>query len=88
MKSVLNIKFTPVGIVLIFRKGREIYAEEVKEAEDALERLDKILKRSKIRITDIKNIRIKNSNLVKDRYTSYRIIKSIEKALRFSIKFK
>ncbi len=86
MKSVLNITITPVDITLILKRGSEIYTEKIEEAEDMIERLDRILKKSKIEITDIRNIKIDNFN--KNKYTSYRILKSIEKALRFSIKFK
>jgi len=52
----------------------------VKSADKILEGLDKILKRSKIEITDIKSIKIDNQN--KNRHTSYRIAEAILRALR------
>lgn len=72
----------PVEIVLKDKK-RTIGKEIVENAEKVLEGLDKILKKSKIEITDIKNI--KTIDLNKNRYTSYRIVKSIEKALKLKI---
>jgi len=63
--------------------GVRVYAEKVENAEDVLEGLDKILKKSKIEITDIKDIKIDALN--KNRYTSYRIIKSIEKVLKLNL---
>lgn len=72
-------------VEIILKRKNKIIRAEAEEAEDALDKLDRILKKSKIEITDIKNIRIDNLN--KSKYTTYRILKSIEKALRFSIKF-
>lgn len=69
--------------VVLRNKNRIIGQEIVENAEKVLEGLDKILKRSKIEITDIKNIKVDDLN--KNRYTSYRIVKSIEKALKLKI---
>ena len=71
----------PVEVILE-KKGKK-YKEIVKNADKILEGLDKILKRSKIGITDLKNIKVDDLN--KNRYTSYRIIKAIEKALKLKI---
>lgn len=68
-----------VPVEVILKKNGRIYKETVANAEKVLEGLDKILKKSKIETTNIKTI--KTIDLNKDRYTSYRIIKSIEKAL-------
>lgn len=86
MKTILNIKLNPQEIVLNLKKEDRIYTEKVEKAEDLLLGLDKILKKSKIKPTDIGKIKVDNFN--KSRYTSFRIVKSIEKALRLSIKFK
>lgn len=82
MKTTLKITINPREIVINLKKGDRIYVEQVLRAEDLLLGLDKILKKSKIKVIDIRNIRIDNLN--KSKYTSFRIIKSIEKALRFS----
>lgn len=71
-------------IEIILKRKNKIIIAKAGEAEDVLDKLDKILKKSKIEITDIRNIKIDNLN--KNRYTTYRILKSLEKALRFSIK--
>jgi len=63
--------------------GRIIGKETVENAEKILEGLDKIFKKSKIGMTAIKNI--KTIDLNKNRYTSYRIVRSIEKALKLKI---
>lgn len=64
-------------------KNKVIGKETVESAEKILEGLDKIFKKSKIEITAIKNIQTIDLN--KSRYTSYRIVKSIEKALKLKI---
>jgi hypothetical protein len=74
----------PVEVILK-RAARIICKETVENPEKILEGLDKILKRSKISITDIKSINIDNLN--QNRYTSYRITKSIKKALKFALRF-
>jgi len=75
----------PVEVIL--KKKREIIGrEEVKNAEKILEGLDKILKKNKIEITTIKLIKVDDLN--KNKHTSYRIIKSIEKALKLGLNFK
>ncbi len=74
----------PIEIVLKDKK-KVIGREKVENAEKVLEGLDKILKRSKIGITVINSIKVDDLN--KSRYTSYRIIKAIEKALKFSLNF-
>lgn len=74
----------PVEVVLK-RAARVICKETVENPEKILEGLDKILKRSKINITDIRSINIDNLN--PNRYTSYRIAKGIEKALKFALRF-
>ena len=71
----------PVEVVL--EKNRKIYREEVESADKVLEGLDKILKKSRIGITAIKSIKVDDLN--KNRYTSYRIIKSVEKALKIKL---
>lgn len=74
----------PVEVILK-RNSRVICKETVDNPEKILEGLDKILKRSKINITDIRSINIDNLN--QNRYTSYRIARSIEKALKFALRF-
>lgn len=74
----------PVEVILK-RNARVICKETVDNPEKILEGIDKILKRSKISITDIKSINIDNLN--QNRYTSYRIAKSIKKALKFALRF-
>lgn len=81
MKAILNIKINPSEIVIALKKGNDMYIEKVEKAEDVLLGLDKILKKSKIKVIDIGNIKIDNFN--KSKYTSFRIVKSIEKALKF-----
>jgi len=80
MKAMLNIKINPREILLNLKNGDRIYIEKVEKAEDLLLGIDKILKKSKIKFIDIGKIRVDNFN--KGRYTSFRIVKSIEKALR------
>ncbi len=87
MQLIFRIKKSDLGeqiIEIIVKTSDKIIRSEAGEAENVLDKLDKILKKSKIEITDIKNIRI--DNLDKNRYTTYRIIRSIEKGLKFSIK--
>lgn len=86
MKTILNIKINPREITLNLKKEDRIYNEKVEKAEDLLLGLDKIVKKSKVKFIDIGKIKVDNFN--KGRYTSFRIVKSIEKALRLSIKFK
>jgi len=75
----------PVEVIL--KKKREVIGrEEVKNAEKILEGLDKILKKSKVKITAIKAIKVDDLN--KNSYTSYRIIKAVEKALKLGLNFK
>jgi len=79
------------------KKEKNIYKEIANSADNVIEKLDKILRKSKMKFTDIKNIKIINlpplvkSEKVDDSsnisYTSYRIIKSIEKALNFNKKY-
>lgn len=71
--------------VILKNKNRIMGKARVKNAEDILDGLDKILKKSKINIADIKNIRTVN-NLGKTRCSSLRIAKTIEKALKFGLK--
>lgn len=82
VKAILNIKINPSEIIIALKKGDDVYVEKVEKAEDVLLGLDKILKKSKIKVIDIGNIKIDNFN--KSKHTSFRIVKSIEKALRFS----
>ena len=72
----------PVEVILK-DKNKVIDKKAVESAEKILEGLDKILNKSKIGITAIKNIQTIDLN--KSRYTSYRIVKSIEKALKLKI---
>lgn len=72
----------PVEVVLK-DKNRVIGREIVENAEKVLGGLDKILKKSKIGITAIKSMKVEDLN--KNRYTSFRIIKSIEKALKLNL---
>lgn len=72
----------PVEVILK-DKNKVIGKKTVENAEKILEGLDKIFKKSKIGITAIKNI--KTIDLNKNRYTSYRIVRSIEKALKLKI---
>lgn len=72
----------PVEVILK-DKNKVIGKETVENAEKILEGLDKIFKKSKIGITAIKNIQTIDLN--KNRYTSYRIVRSIEKALKLKI---
>ncbi len=71
----------PIEIIL---KNKKVYKEKVSSSDKVLNEIDKILNRSKIK--DIKKIsRIKIDNLNKNGYTTYRVVKSIEKALKFSL---
>jgi hydrogenase maturation factor HypF (carbamoyltransferase family) len=81
MKAILDIKINLRETTLNLKKGNRIYVEKVEKAEDLLLGLDKILKKSKIKFIDIGKIKVDNFN--KSRYTSFRIVKSIEKALKF-----
>jgi len=72
---------TPVEVIL--EKNKRIYREKVESADKVLEGLDKILKKSKIEITAVKSIKVDDLN--RNRYTSYRIVKSIEKALKIKL---
>lgn len=72
----------PVEVILK-EKNRIIGKKTVENAEKILEGLDTIFKKSKIGITAIKNIQTIDLN--KNRYTSYRIVRSIEKALKLKI---
>jgi len=83
MKIILNIKINSSEIIITLKRGDKTYIEKIKKAEETLNAFDKILRKSKIEIADIKSIRIDNLN--KNKYTSYRILKSIEKAINFSI---
>ncbi len=72
----------PVEVVL--EKNNKIIGKKtVESADKVLEGLDKILKKSKIGITAIKSIKVDDLN--KNRYTSYRIVKSVEKALKIKL---
>lgn len=71
----------PVEIIL--KKDKKIYKKTVGSADKVIEGLDRILKGSKIEITNIKSIKVDDLN--KNRYTSYRILKSIEKALKLKL---
>lgn len=71
----------PVEVIL--EKDKKIFKETVESADKVLEGLDRILKRSKIEITNIKSIKVDDLN--KNRYTSYRIIRAIEKALKLKL---
>lgn len=82
---ILNIKFDLTGVTLNVKKGERIYVKKVKNADDILKGLDKILKKNKIEVTDIKVVKVVD-NLKKVHYTSYRIAKAIQKALNFSLK--
>ncbi len=86
MQIVFKIKKSDLDkqvIEIIVKSKGKIIRTEVGEAEDALIGLDKILKKNKIKIGEIRSIKIDNQN--KNRYTSYRILKSIEKAIKFSL---
>lgn len=73
-----------VPVEVILKDKNKVIGRETKEnAEKILEGLDKIFKKSKIGMTAIKNI--KTIDLNKNRYTSYRIVRSIEKALKLKI---
>ena len=72
----------PVEIILK-DKNKVIGKKAVESAEKILEGLDKIFKKSNRGITNIKNI--KTIDLNKNRYTSYRIVRSIERALKFGV---
>lgn len=82
----------PVEVILR-RNSRIIGREKMESADKVLEGLDRILKRSKIEMTNIIGLRptsrrlenIKTIDLNKNRYTSYRILKSIEKALKLKL---
>jgi len=71
-------KWVPVEIILEARD--KTYKEKAESADKILETLDKILKKSRIEITDIKSIKIDNQN--KNRYTSYKIAEAIQRALK------
>ncbi len=75
----------PVEVILKQNK-KVIASETAKNAEQVLSILDKILKKSKIVITAIDNIKVED--LSKNRYTSYRIIKSIKTALELGLNLK
>lgn len=75
----------PIDIILK-KKNKIINREKVDSADKSLESLDKILKKSKIGINIVKIIKVEDLN--KSRYTSYRIIKSIEKALKLGLDLK
>lgn len=87
MKMILNIKFDLTGITLNLKKGERVYVQKVKDADEILKGLDRVLKKSKIELALIKDVRIVN-NLENIGYTSQRIAKAIQKALNFSLKFK
>jgi len=72
----------PVEVILK-DKNKVIGRETVGNAEKVLEGLDRIFKKSRIGMTAIKNIQTIDLN--KNRYTSYRIVRSIEKALKLKI---
>jgi len=91
MQLIFKLKKTKqkgrAPIEVILKKKREVIGrEEVKNAEKILEGLDKILKKSKVKITAIKAIKVDDLN--KNSYTSYRIIKAVEKALKLGLNFK
>jgi len=71
------------SVEVILEKNKRIYREKVESADKVLEGLDKILKKSKIEITAVKSIKVDDLN--RNRYTSYRIVKSIEKALKIKL---
>ncbi len=68
----------PIEVIL---KNDKTYKERAISSDKALEALDKILKKSKILNTQ-KITKINIDNLSKNKYTSYRILKSIKKALK------
>lgn len=76
---------TPVEIVL--EKNGQVYKQKVQKADNVLEGLDKLLKKYKISITDLKSVKTVD-NFSQISYTSCRIVKSIEKALNFGLIFK
>lgn len=72
----------PNPIEIILKKDRANFLKiEVASADKVIEGLDKVLKNSKIKITDINKITV--DNFKKASYTSFRILKSIEKGLKF-----
>lgn len=81
-KARLATKRVPVEVILK-DKNKVIGKEAVENAEKVLEGLDRIFKKSRIGMTAIKNIQTIDLN--KNRYTSYRIVRSIEKALKLKI---
>jgi len=59
----------------IILKNKETYKEKVDSGDEVLKGVDKILNKSKVK--DVKKIsKIKIDNLSKNRYTTYRVIKS------------
>jgi len=85
------------GVKIILEVNKKRYLEKVESADNLLEGLDRILKKSRMEITSVKNIKTvsslfpKKSNRVdkfcKTSYTSCRIVKSIEKAIKFCLNF-
>ncbi len=74
-------------IQVILKTKDKIYKEKAESADKILEKLDKILKKSKIKVTAVKNVKVIDKSH-KIGFTSYRIIRSIEKALKFDLIFK
>ncbi len=84
---ILNIKLNLSGITLSVKIGDKNYLEKVKDADEILKGLDRILKKSKINFARIRDVRIVNNSEKNTGYTSQRIAKAIQKALNFSLKF-
>lgn len=85
------------SVKIILETNRKRYSEKVESADDVLKGLDKILKKSRMEITSVKNIKTVSSlspskskkvdKFCKKSYTSCRIVKSVEKAIKFYLNF-
>ena len=81
---ILKSNIKGKNAIEIILKNKQTYKERVDSGNEVLKGIDKILNKSKIK--DIKKIsKIKIDNLSKNRYTTYRVVKSIEKALKFNL---
>ena len=76
---------TPVDVIL--KQGKVTYREKVESTDEVLERLDKILKKNRIDIKAIRSVKIVDKFL-ETSYTSRRILKSVEKALKIGSQYK
>ncbi len=70
-------------IELILQHNRKIYKKTIQNTDETLSTLDTLLKSAKLKVESLKNIKIETHK--EAGLTSTRIIKSIVKALSFSL---